>query len=234
LRTVSLTASQPVVDADFTYIYATSAWQNPKLRFDVDNNGTANAIDALVIINDLNRNGARDLDATGQPPTPYLDVNGDSWVNSIDVLQLINYLNTLPGSGGEGEDGSGNNGSGNNSSGGGNNGFGANGSGNNGDSKGDLGGLGNPGEGEGDHEVDWDNASLRFLVNQTPLAESSLSRRGRKSLSLSLQEPSLSLIQSHLTSLNPLIEADEPETDSSQLGLMPHDLVLKDWLSPDR
>jgi hypothetical protein len=69
-------------------------WQNPVNPYDVNNDGIVNAVDSLRIINDLNRNGARDLDGPGPtaPGIVYLDVNGDHTVNSQDSLLIINYL----------------------------------------------------------------------------------------------------------------------------------------------
>ena len=69
-------------------------WQNPVDRWDVDNNQFVNAVDALVIINNLNRLGSRYLrPGTDSSSPPYIDTNGDGVVNAIDALVLINELN---------------------------------------------------------------------------------------------------------------------------------------------
>jgi hypothetical protein len=73
---------------------------NPWRPLDADKNININSIDALVIINDLIRNGARFL---GNEPVGsfYLDTDDNNFVNAIDVLVVINYLNNL--TNGEGE-----------------------------------------------------------------------------------------------------------------------------------
>lgn len=78
----------------------TSDHCNPWRPLDADKNISINSIDALVIINDLNRNGAR---ALGNEPVGsfYLDTDDNNFVNAIDVLVVINYLNNL--TNGEGE-----------------------------------------------------------------------------------------------------------------------------------
>ncbi len=76
---------------------------NTELAADVDGLDGATAFDALLIINDLNRNGDRLLageEATG----PSIDVNNDGMVTAIDALLVINHLNRRSDSNpGEGE-----------------------------------------------------------------------------------------------------------------------------------
>jgi hypothetical protein len=73
---------------------------NPWRPLDADKNININSIDALVIINDLNRNGARSL--KDEPVGAfYIDTDDNSFANAIDVLVVINYLNSR--SNGEGE-----------------------------------------------------------------------------------------------------------------------------------
>jgi hypothetical protein len=52
-------------------------------------------LDALLIINDLNNRGARQLSAPteGDSPPPYYDVSGDGWLTSLDALRVVNWLN---------------------------------------------------------------------------------------------------------------------------------------------
>ncbi|MGE0758627.1 MAG: GEVED domain-containing protein [Pirellulaceae bacterium] len=75
-------------------------WRNPNLGMDVDNSGHVVPLDALIIINELNRNGPH---ALPNPPTspvpPYLDANGDTFVTALDVLAVVNYLNSVAGEG---------------------------------------------------------------------------------------------------------------------------------------
>ena len=81
--------------------------QNRVFIHDVNDDEFLTAIDALVIINFLNRYGPRqdELATFNIANANYLDVSGDRIVNAIDALQVINRLNRssfLPG-GGEGE-----------------------------------------------------------------------------------------------------------------------------------
>ena len=69
------------------------AWQNPTQRMDVNNDGSLSPIDALLVINDLIRNGPRRLTTTDRSPPPFIDVNGDGSVSAIDALQVLNNLN---------------------------------------------------------------------------------------------------------------------------------------------
>jgi hypothetical protein len=58
---------------------------------DVDQNGAIQPLDALKIINDLNRDGSRIL--RGSPGENLIDVNNDGYVTPIDALSVINALN---------------------------------------------------------------------------------------------------------------------------------------------
>ncbi|MCM2374065.1 dockerin type I domain-containing protein [Aporhodopirellula aestuarii] len=60
--------------------------------FDVSEDGTVTAVDALQIINDLNLNGSRTLtwnEATGNK----IDVTNDGVITALDALRVINHLN---------------------------------------------------------------------------------------------------------------------------------------------
>jgi VCBS repeat-containing protein len=82
-----------------------SAWQNPSNRYDVNADTFISAIDALIVINTINRNGGSFVLIPGvsAPPPPYLDVDGNNVVNSQDALNVINELNRRSGISGEGE-----------------------------------------------------------------------------------------------------------------------------------
>jgi hypothetical protein len=72
-------------------------------RFDINGDGVATALDALILVDELNRNSARKLNhlATGLSA---LDVNRDGLVSPQDLLQVIGHLNRQaiqPGSPGE-------------------------------------------------------------------------------------------------------------------------------------
>ncbi len=84
---------------------AISAWTNPADRLDVDADGTIAPMDALLVINDLNRYGSRELGTPATPPSEsdlsteavtgsYIDVDGDGSMSPRDALMVINALNT--------------------------------------------------------------------------------------------------------------------------------------------
>jgi hypothetical protein len=77
--------------------------RNPADFLDVNADGFLSPIDALLIINYLNEEGAGPVTGLTAPP-PYRDVDGDNFISAIDVLQVINALNDLSAGGsGEGE-----------------------------------------------------------------------------------------------------------------------------------
>ncbi len=100
-QNVTVVANTAAADVDFGFVSNTSQWQNPVLRYDVNNDTEVSPIDALLIINDLNLIGSRSLAGTNFSTPPYVDVNGDGNVSPIDVLLIINFLNDR--SAGEGE-----------------------------------------------------------------------------------------------------------------------------------
>lgn len=75
-----------------------SPHHNYNLNEDVNGDGYVSPIDALLIINDLNTNGAHPVPSgvggTGEPPSEMLDVNGDGLITPMDVLLIINHLNS--------------------------------------------------------------------------------------------------------------------------------------------
>ena len=82
------------------------AWQNPVQPADVDGQNGVVPIDALIVINYLNEEGAGPLpipppESAGPPP--YLDVNGDDFATPLDVLVVINFINANNPASGEGE-----------------------------------------------------------------------------------------------------------------------------------
>ncbi len=88
------------------------SWRNPLNPLDVNGDTRVSALDALVVINELNDGGARQL-----PPTPgfgipigggtvfphsneraaYIDVNGDGRLSPLDALNVINKINAAAG-----------------------------------------------------------------------------------------------------------------------------------------
>ena len=69
-----------------------SLYRNPKNPFDVNDDNWTNAMDALVIINELNRRGGGPIESINKPAPPYYDANGDYHLTAIDALVVINYL----------------------------------------------------------------------------------------------------------------------------------------------
>ncbi len=105
-RPAVVTANAATTDIDFGFESSQSPWQNANNPFDVNNDSFVSAIDALLIINDVNANGARDLRGSGLNPPPFIDASGDSFVSALDALIVINFINSQGSAGGEGETGS--------------------------------------------------------------------------------------------------------------------------------
>ena len=101
----TIVGTQPVTDIVFGL--EVSPWLNRDNPEDINGDGIVSPIDALIIINDLNQHGARELPVPTDSvePPPYLDASGDGWVTSIDALRVINLLNSQANaeSAGEGE-----------------------------------------------------------------------------------------------------------------------------------
>ena len=102
ISNVVVSAAVPSVRADFSQLKLTSPWQNPTLKYDVNNDGLISLFDVLVVINDINRTGARQLLDSERAPPPFIDVDGNRIVEALDVLIVINYINSQLGAG-EGE-----------------------------------------------------------------------------------------------------------------------------------
>jgi hypothetical protein len=91
---------------DLTVSAGPNTWHNAFRPLDVNNDGFISAIDALTIINQLNRLGPRELPLTGSNGSNYVDTTNDRYLTAIDALLIINYLNRLSqpsGANGEGE-----------------------------------------------------------------------------------------------------------------------------------
>ena len=102
IATVSVVAGGVTQDVDFGFAVGTSQWQNVVDPYDVNDDGLVSALDALLIINQINAGGARDLRGSGVPANPYVDVTGDYLLSALDVLQVVNFINARPAQG-EGE-----------------------------------------------------------------------------------------------------------------------------------
>ena len=84
-----------------------STYQNPILQADVNADGRVSAIDALRVINFLNRRltsgtaTSVPVSEIGSAPPDYLDVNGNGSISASDALVVINELATINNAGGE-------------------------------------------------------------------------------------------------------------------------------------
>lgn len=70
-----------------------SDWQNPLWKYDVDDDGSLSPLDALVVINKINR---ADPNLSFQDPVgsnPYYDTDGDFSLSPLDALNIINRIN---------------------------------------------------------------------------------------------------------------------------------------------
>ncbi|MEQ1825670.1 MAG: dockerin type I domain-containing protein [Pirellula sp.] len=107
VQSVNFGAGAHVSHVDFGMYRVPSPWQNQTLPEDVNNLGSADPIDVLILINEINLNGSRALDNSGLSSPPYYDVNGDRVLSPLDILQVINLINRRANSGnsgnGEGE-----------------------------------------------------------------------------------------------------------------------------------
>ncbi len=73
-----------------------SDWQNASLMRDVDNSSLVTPLDVLLLINNLNSNGSRELPTrTQNSGDPFYDVNGDNFLTPLDVLVVINAINNI-------------------------------------------------------------------------------------------------------------------------------------------
>lgn len=69
-------------------------WHNSDLACDVDDSSLVTPIDALIVINSLNRSGPRSLgDTPRQHGDQFLDVNADGNLSPLDALLVINAIN---------------------------------------------------------------------------------------------------------------------------------------------
>ncbi len=77
---------------------AATGKQNALAPLDVDANASVTALDALIVINMLNRDGVRPVvDMPSQLSAPFVDVDGSGMVTALDALLVINALNRVSG-----------------------------------------------------------------------------------------------------------------------------------------
>ena len=98
----SASAAISVFVVDFS---APTPWMNTDDAFDVNDDGATSAIDALLVINDLNLRDSRRLPtgpAGAENLFGFLDASGDGFVSPLDALLVINRLNADAGGEGQG------------------------------------------------------------------------------------------------------------------------------------
>jgi hypothetical protein len=79
---------------------------SPSMAADVNNDGTVSPIDALLVINEINLHGSRNLPTTpvtAQDVFGFVDINGNGSVEPLDALLVISVLNSGATKGSEGE-----------------------------------------------------------------------------------------------------------------------------------
>ena len=101
-RSATVSAGGTTTDIDFGFKLVGSIWQNSLNPFDVNGVDGVTPLDVLLIINELNENGSRNLAQANFQAPPYIDVTGDGLCTPLDALQVINFINDR--AGGEGED----------------------------------------------------------------------------------------------------------------------------------
>ncbi len=78
-------------------LHVRSIWQNPDNPNDTNGDGRISPVDVLLLLNELSKNGTRELPmpSPGEAPPPYYDINGDGYISPLDPLGAINCLNGL-------------------------------------------------------------------------------------------------------------------------------------------
>ena len=96
-RTVVFTGSgSGVISGSLSFLVRDNdpaRWTNPNNVFDTDNSGGLNPLDALLIIDEINRSGSRVLDPTLDAGLPLIDPNRDGALDPLDVLFVIDEIN---------------------------------------------------------------------------------------------------------------------------------------------
>ena len=73
-----------------------NGWQNASLIRDVDSSSLVTPFDVLMLINNINSDGSRELPPRSQHTgDPFYDVNGDNFLTPLDVLIVINAINNF-------------------------------------------------------------------------------------------------------------------------------------------
>jgi hypothetical protein len=67
-------------------------WHNLGRPLDVNNDGIVSPIDPLIVINELNQKGPRELPASGVPLTRMVDTSGDGYLSPLDRCHPADQL----------------------------------------------------------------------------------------------------------------------------------------------
>lgn len=84
------------LQVSFEVVAIPSPWMNPDLALDVNKDGFVTALDAIIVINELNTTANNQLSnprANSELSLPDFDANGDQFLTSLDALLIINSLN---------------------------------------------------------------------------------------------------------------------------------------------
>ncbi len=84
---------RPAIELLQSRLCMDAAWQNVSMPMDVNHSGTVTPLDALNIINYLNRGNPVQLPASRPADSPFYDCDGDGMVKPLDALVIINALN---------------------------------------------------------------------------------------------------------------------------------------------
>ena len=70
-------------------------WHNSSDMYDVDGDGGLSPLDALMLVNEINRDGVRRLDSNSEldQQLAFVDVNEDGRLDPLDVLAIVNEIN---------------------------------------------------------------------------------------------------------------------------------------------
>ena len=69
-------------------------WRNPVNSLDVSSDQRVSPLDALLVINELNKSGGHALPTEKTLGSPFWDTSGDQTISPIDALLVINLLNS--------------------------------------------------------------------------------------------------------------------------------------------
>ena len=75
-------------------IHGVNDWHHLAMPLDVNRNGSIEPLDALIVVNYLNENGAGPSSSGIIAPEFFYDTNDDGFVSPLDVLLIVNKLNS--------------------------------------------------------------------------------------------------------------------------------------------